>query len=215
MKFIWYEDNWCYYVWKPSWIPSTFWKEKSFLEYMFEDKNNSVVRTLMNQFTKEEEYWLLNRLDNATTGLLYFAKNKNIKKEYKELQKEWRVKKYYVAEIYWDIRYWIKDNWDIIHFPIAHHKFSKDRMVVILTNEDYKKCEARLHRVETKILESFYNKDEQISTVIISIQKWIRHQIRSHLSSIGYPIVWDEIYWKKKDGRKWKLQLYSIWLCVK
>jgi 23S rRNA-/tRNA-specific pseudouridylate synthase len=30
----------------------------------------------------------LNRLDNATTGLLYFAKNKDIKREYKELQKE-------------------------------------------------------------------------------------------------------------------------------
>jgi 23S rRNA-/tRNA-specific pseudouridylate synthase len=153
-------------------------------------------------------------LDNSTTGLLYFAKNKDIKKEYKELQKEWRVNKYYIAEVYWDIRYRIRDNWNVIEYPIAHHKFSKDRMVVVLPNTDSRKIDTRLHRVKTKILECFYDEDKQITTLTIIIQKWIRHQIRSHLSSIWYPIVWDEIYWKKKDPRKWDLQLFSIWLSV-
>jgi 23S rRNA-/tRNA-specific pseudouridylate synthase len=214
MKFVWYEDNWCYYIWKPAWFPTTFWKEKSFLEYIFEEKDHIVIQSLLKEFTQEDEYWLLNRLDNSTTGLLYFAKNKDIKKEYKELQKEWRVNKYYVAEVYWDIRYRIRDNWDVIEYPISHHKFSKDRMVVVLPNTDSRKIDTRLHRVKTKILECFYDEDRQITTLTITIQKWIRHQIRSHLSSIWYPIVWDEIYWKKKDPRKWDLQLFSIWLSV-
>jgi 23S rRNA-/tRNA-specific pseudouridylate synthase len=215
MKFIWYEDNWCYYIWKPSWIPTTFWKEKSFLEYIFEEKDHIVIESLRKEFTQEDEYWLLNRLDNATTWLLYFAKNKVIKRIYKELQKEWRVNKFYVAEVYWDIRYRIKDNGNTINYPIAHHKYSKDRMVVVLSNTNWWKIEPRLHHVETKILEIFYDEVRQIATVMILIKKWIRHQIRSHLSSIWYPIVWDDIYWKKKDPEKWKLQLYSIWLRVK
>ena len=214
MKFVWYEDDWCYYVWKPAWIPTTYWKEKSFLEYMLEEKDNTVVKTLIEQFTKDEEFWLLNRLDNATTGLLYFAKNRDIKKEYKILQKEWRVTKYYVAQVYWDIGYWVRDQWNKIKYAIAHHKFSKKRMVVILPNTDSRKIDSRLHRVETKILEYYYDKNEQIATLLISIQKWIRHQIRSHLSAIGYPIVWDEIYWKRKDCKKWNLQLFSVWLFV-
>ena len=181
---------------------------------MFEEKKHIVIQSLLKEFTQEDEYGLLNRLDNSTTGLLYFAKNKDIKKEYKELQKEWRVNKYYIAEVYWDIRYRIRDNWNVIEYPIAHHKFSKDRMVVVLPNTDSRKIDTRLHRVKTKILECFYDEDKQITTLTIIIQKWIRHQIRSHLSSIWYPIVWDEIYWKKKDPRKWNLQLFSIWLSV-
>ena len=214
MKFVWYEDNWCYYIWKPAWFPTTFWKEKSFLEYIFEEKDHIVIQSLLKEFAQEDEYWLLNRLDNATTGLLYFAKNKDIKREYKELQKEWRVNKYYIAEVYWDIRYRTRENGDTIEYPISHHKFSKDRMVVVLPNTDSRKIDTRLHRVKTKILECFYDEDRQTTTLIITIQKWIRHQIRSHLSSIWYPIVWDEIYWKKKDSRKWDLQLFSIWLSV-
>lgn len=214
MKFVWYEDNWCFYIWKPAWIPTTFWKEKSFLECIFEEKDHKVIQSLLNEFGAEDEYWLLNRLDTPTKGLLYFAKNKEIKKEYKELQKQWKVNKYYIAEVYWDIRYRIRENWNIIDYPIAHHKFSKDRMVVVLPNTDWRKIDNRLHRVKTKILESLYNDAEQTTTLMINIQKWIRHQIRSHLSSIWYPIVWDEIYWKKKDKKKWDLQLYSIGLTV-
>jgi 23S rRNA-/tRNA-specific pseudouridylate synthase len=215
MKFIWYEDDFCFYVWKPAGYPSTFWKEKSFLEYIFEEKQHRVIEFLMNKFSKEDEYWLLNRLDNDTSWLLYFAKNRDVKKKYKEYQKEWRVNKFYVLDVYWDIRYWIKENGLEIIYPIAHHKFSKDRMVVLLTDKDYKKSDTRSHRVKTKILEFIRNEYEQTTTIVVSIQKWIRHQIRSHFSSIWYPIVWDSLYWKKKDLNKGNLHLYSVWLMVK
>ena len=36
MKVTRYEDEFCYYVRKPWGIPTTFGKEKSFLEYLFE-----------------------------------------------------------------------------------------------------------------------------------------------------------------------------------
>jgi len=211
-----YEDQYCYYVWKPAWIPSTFWKEKSFLEYIFESKKHQdFIESQKKEFTEEEEYGLLNRLDTLTTGLLYFAKNHKIKEEYKELQKQWRVNKIYLLKVYWDIRYRIEKNWRVIQYPIAHHKYQEDRMVVITTDDMLKKWDKRLHRVETKILKRERDEVEQITTVIVTIQKWIRHQIRSHFSAIWYPIVWDPLYWKKKDERRGFLELSSVGLIVK
>lgn len=36
MKIVWYEDKFCYYVWKPAGIPTTFGKKSSFLEFLFQ-----------------------------------------------------------------------------------------------------------------------------------------------------------------------------------
>ena len=214
MKVVMYEDEYLFYVWKPAGIPSTFWNEKSFLEMLMEE-NQLFVETLKKNFSEEEEYWLLNRLDTPTSWLLYFAKNREIKEKYKELQQVWKVNKYYLAQVYWDVRYRLKDQWNTIKFPIMHHRFESDRMVVIKTEDDKWKWKGRYHNVETKILEHERNERENTTTIIISIHKWIRHQIRSHLSSIWYPIVWDPIYWKKKDQRRWELQLFCVGLGVK
>ena len=213
MKFVHYEDDYLYYYRKPAGIPSSFWKEKSFLDYL--EDNKDFISKQKKNFSKEEEYGLLNRLDNATTWLLYFAKSQEIKKIYKNLQQEWKVNKYYLLEVYGDIRYRIKENGLVINYPIAHHKYEKDRMVVVKTPNDQIKWEHRLHHVKTKILSYEWCGDEQTTTLIVCIEKWIRHQIRSHFSSIWYPIVWDSLYGKKKDPNKGNLHLYSVWLMVK
>ena len=214
MNIVYYEDEYCFYVRKPAGIPTTYGKEKSFLEYLI-DEDHYIIKVLKSEFDQEEEYGLLNRLDNATSWLLYFAKTKKIKDEYKKLQQEGFVKKIYLLEVYWDIQYWIRENGRCIDYPIAHHKYEKDRMVVIKTEQDKEKWEPRLHHIKTEILESFWCEDRQTTILLVFIQKWIRHQIRSHFSSIGYPIVWDDIYWKKKDPQKWDLQLFSVGLLVK
>lgn len=35
--FVRYQDSFCTYIWKPAGIPSTFGKEKSFLELIFDE----------------------------------------------------------------------------------------------------------------------------------------------------------------------------------
>ncbi len=99
----------------------------------------------------------MNRLDNATSGLLYFAKSPKIKEDYKTLQQLGKLKKTYLAEVYGDVRYWTEKNGFIIDFPLAHHKFEKDRMVAITSDHLLKKCESKLHQVQTKILEQERN----------------------------------------------------------
>ncbi|MDR0860026.1 MAG: hypothetical protein LBO09_03430 [Candidatus Peribacteria bacterium] len=53
---IYYQDDYCYYFRKPAGIPSTFGKEKSFLDYLLTDiDNNDIIKSLYAFFGKEEE----------------------------------------------------------------------------------------------------------------------------------------------------------------
>jgi 23S rRNA-/tRNA-specific pseudouridylate synthase len=40
--------------------------------------------------------------------------------------------------------------------------------------------------------------DDKYTILKINIKTWRTHQIRVHLSSIGFPIIWDKVYWNKE-----------------
>ena len=185
---------------------------------MCDENLNGDIRDIVDSqiafFWKEKELWELNRLDWPTTGLLYFAKNPRVYSEFRQLQKEWMVDKFYVAEVYGNIQQWIEKNWNIITYPIMHHRFSDDRMVVLLSDADKTKWKWNIHEVETEICEVEYDAKTNRSIIMVKIHKWIRHQIRAHLSSIGYPICGDCLYCKSKDQIFDKLQLFSVGMCV-
>ncbi len=213
MDIIYYQDKCFYYFWKPEGIPSTFGKQKCFINSLLESMDKKIIAIISWQqemFTKDEEYGLVNRLDNDTSWLLYFAKTPLIKQQYKQAQAEWKIQKYYIADVYGNY----SPESQKISSPIWHHKFSNDRMVVIsdkrTTDENNKKFKWKLHHVDTYIEKLYYDEKLNITTLLVKISKWIRHQIRSHLSSIWYPIVWEKIYIKKKQIDK--LHLFSIWL---
>ena len=218
-SFVYYQDKYFYYFWKPAGLASTRWRSASFLDLMEDELKNESIRNIFESqkefFWKDMEYWLLNRLDWVTTGLLYFAKNLKVYKKFRELQQEEKVDKYYIAEVYWDIRGWIKDNWNEISYSIMHHKFSDDRMIVIRSEDDKNKWKWNIHEVKTEICEFEYNEVDNRSVVLIKIHKWIRHQIRIHLASIWFPICWDNIYCKSKNQEFDKLQLFSVGMEIK
>lgn len=217
-SFIYYQDKDFYYFWKPAGLSSSRWKSVSFLDLLLDEKNKdeiwNIVESQKNFFGREMELWLLNRLDNATSWLLYFAKNLRVYRKFRILQVEGNIDKYYLAVVYGNIQTWVCENWNIIKFPIMHHKFSDNRMVIVLEDKDKNKWKWKLHEVETEILEMEYNKEENVSIVMLKIHKWIRHQIRIHLSSIWYPICWDELYCRSKKKSFDKLQLFSIGMTV-
>ena len=211
MKITYYQDKYFYYFWKPEGIPSTFGKQKCFIDTLLESTDKDIIAIMSWQqemFNKEEEFWLVNRLDNDTSWLLYFAKTPLIKQQYKQAQADWDIQKYYIADVYGKY----SPETQKISSPIWHHKFSSDRMVVISgqmeTDEINQKTKWKLHYVDTYVEKMYYNEELNTTTLLVQISKWIRHQIRSHLSSIWYPIVWEKIYIKKKQVDR--LHLFSI-----
>ena len=209
-----YEDKYMFYVWKPNNIPTTYWKNYSFLEFLEDnlDKIKLINQNFYNHILKYKglykELLLLNRLDTPTGGLLYFAKNENIFNQYKILQNKGRVEKIYLCDVYWKIKNSITISW-----PIMHHKYLKEKMVVIKKENDLNKWRGKLHNVETKIYPIYYDEVKNITTLEVIIKKGVRHQIRVHLSSIWHPIVWDKLYARNVSDDI--LHLRSIWLKIK
>lgn len=226
-----------YFFRKPHWVASTFWKERSFLDYVFVDNidlpNNSIsywdldwtllsyidrqmqtlnimpikntdkisdiIQNLINIFWKDKEYWLLNRLDNDTWWLLYFAKSLEIYEDYKSKQSQNLLTKFYIAQVAGNPFFKINEKEINIDYPIKHHKFSDDRMICIKQPWEAVKWDWKQHMVSTKISLLDFDKEKNISTLLVSISKWVRHQIRVHLSSIWCPILWDNLYSKYKS----------------
>jgi len=206
---IWFEDDYCYYFWKTHGIASSWGAWPCFLD-MFLTNNNDVslekIRIHLNDvFGSENEFWLLNRLDNDTTGLLYFAKSLSVKKQRKELQNQWKIVKYYIADIQWNV-----DRIDkCVAYPIAHHPQAKDRMICI---QDSSSTHMQWQICETWIEKLYYDEIKNYSCLLIMIRKWVRHQIRCHLSAIWCPIIGEKIYKKKKDSGQ--LHLWSIGVSI-
>ena len=217
-SFVYYQDEFFYYFRKPAWISSSRWKTASFLDLMLDVKNNESIKNIVQSqyafFWKEKELWLLNRLDMATTWLLYFAKNFKVYSKFRELQKENMVDKYYVAEVYGNLNDWVNVYGKVISYNIMHHRYCEDRMVVIKEENDVKNGSWKQHNVSTEICEAEFLEEENRSVVLIKIHKGIRHQIRAHLSSIGYPICGDLLYCKSKKQYFEKMQLFSVWMVL-
>ncbi len=203
-----YEDKYFYYFRKPCGIPSTYGKEKCFLDCLLEsdDKDiQAIIKSQKEYFSQQDEYGLVNRLDNDTTWLLYLAKTPLFKEKYKQAQIDWNVEKYYVADVYGKFI----ENEKIISYPITHHKFSTDRMVVILDTKQTGKIDTkRIQKAVTHVQVLYYDEVLNQTTLLVKISKWVRHQIRSHLSSIWFPIVWEKIYIKSPSNEN--LHLYSV-----
>ena len=149
------------------------------------------------KFTKEQEYGLLNRLDNDTGWFLYFAKNQESYKLYKEQQKKLAIQKMYLAQVHGSPFFKSNEKFITITTPIMHHRFDDQKMIVISDEKDKNQWRWELHQLSTTIELISYDRKKNRSLLRVMIYKGIRHQIRIHLKSIGAPIVGDKLYGPK------------------
>lgn len=127
---------------------------------------------------------IIHRLDKDTSGVIIVAKNDlahiNISNQIKNRE----VKKTYIALV----RGMVKENEATINMPIGRSKNDRKKMAV---RKDGK--EAVTH---FKVLQRF---EEGYTLLEIRIDTGRTHQIRVHMSEIGYPVVGDYIYSNGKN----------------
>ena len=139
---------------------------------------------------------IVHRLDKDTSGAIIVAKNDKAHIALSEQLKNHEIKKTYLALV----RGIIKENEATINMPIARSKKDRKKMDV---DKDGK--EAITH---FKVLERYKNK---YTLLQINLETGRTHQIRVHLSHIGYPIIGDEVYSNGKNEWNVSGQCLHAW----
>lgn len=126
---------------------------------------------------------IVHRIDKDTSGLLIIAKNDFSHLNLVEQIKNHEVKKTYLALV----RGRIKEQEATIDMPIARDEKNRIKMAVDKSGKS-----AITH---FKVLKKY----ENYTFLEVNIETGRTHQIRVHLSKIGFPIVGDEVYSNGKN----------------
>ena len=126
---------------------------------------------------------IVHRIDKDTSGLLIVAKNDTAHINMSEQIKNHEVTKTYIALV----RGIIKENNATINMPIGRSTKDRVKMAVSKTGKN-----AVTH---FKVLERY----KGYTLLEINIETGRTHQIRVHMSEIGYPLVGDAVYSNGKN----------------
>jgi len=127
---------------------------------------------------------IVHRIDKDTSGVLVVAKNNKAHEKLSAMLKEHDINRVYNAVVEGVIR----EEQGKIDAPIGRHPVDRKKMAVNIKT-------GRRAVTHFKVLERF--KD---STYIeLRLETGRTHQIRVHMSYIGFPIAGDEVYGRKKQ----------------
>lgn len=126
---------------------------------------------------------IVHRLDKDTSGLIIIAKNDKAHINLSEQIKNREVKKTYIALV----RGVISENEATINIPIARSTKDRKKMAV---SKDGKNAITHF-----KVLKRY----DKYTLVEVKIETGRTHQIRVHMSHIGYPVVGDVVYSNGKN----------------
>lgn len=126
---------------------------------------------------------IVHRIDKDTSGLLLVAKNDDVHLYLSEEIKKRKVNRKYIALVHGVI----KNDSGTIDAPIGRDLFDRKKMAVT----DINSKDAITH---FKVLDRY--KDSTLIECVLETGR--THQIRVHMNYIGYPIVNDPLYGRKK-----------------
>ena len=126
---------------------------------------------------------IVHRLDKDTSGLLIIAKNDKAHVNMSEQIKNHEVRKTYIALV----RGIVKENEATIDMPIGRSISDRKKMAV---NKKGKNAVTHI-----KVLKRY----DKYTLLEVNIETGRTHQIRVHLSHIGYPVIGDYIYSNGKN----------------
>ena len=125
---------------------------------------------------------IVHRIDAYTTGLLVVAKNDKAHEVLaKQLEEKTTTRKY--VALVWGV---IQNDTGLIDAPIGRDPRDRKKMAVVAGGKD-----AITH---FKVLERY----KSTTLIELQLETGRTHQIRVHMNYIGYPIVNDPVYGKRK-----------------
>lgn len=130
---------------------------------------------------------IVHRIDKDTSGLLMIAKNNKSHNFLSEQLKEHSIKRIYYAIVYGII----SEESGTINAPIGRHPINRLKMAVVEKNSK----NAITH---FKVIDRF----EKYTLVQLQLETGRTHQIRVHMSYIGYPLLGDPVYGVKREKIK-------------
>lgn len=128
---------------------------------------------------------IVHRLDKDTSGAIIIAKNDKAHIKLSEMLKNHEIEKTYIALV----RGIVKENEATIDMPISRSQTDRKKMAV---NREGKNAVTHI-----KVLERFYRNN--VTLLEVKIETGRTHQIRVHLSKIGFPIIGDVVYSNGKN----------------
>jgi tRNA pseudouridine32 synthase/23S rRNA pseudouridine746 synthase len=131
--------------------------------------------------SSERPVFLVHRLDRATTGLMLLCHSKTAARLFTAMFQKGEIEKRYQAIVYGD-------------FSDMPQAYEVDQVV------DDKAA---------KSIFSYVDKKDDRSLVDVRLLTGRKHQIRQHLSALGYPIVGDRLYGNGENEVK-NLQLQAV-----
>lgn len=152
---------------------------------------------------KEFKPSVLNRLDRNTKGLVIFGKTLNGSKRLSEMIQKRDIKKYYIAKT--------SGNCTLNGTYSAYlHKDAKSNKVSVYEREEDIPAGLKTSMIFTKIEVIETNEDHSLLEIELITGK--SHQIRAHLSKLGFPLAGDSKYNGKTDSnnRYQNLTAYKI-----
>lgn len=132
---------------------------------------------------------IVHRLDKDTSGILVITKNNQAFFNLKEQLQKRLVKKEYLALVWGNLPF-VKGT---INYPLARSKKSPFRRKIVLDKNQKSKEALTFYEV----LKRF--KDFSLIKVIPKTGR--THQIRVHFASLGFPLVGDKEYGKRKNKK--------------
>jgi len=135
---------------------------------------------------------IVHRLDKDTSGLIVIAKSDLAHQALSKQFKERKVSKKYLALVHGIV----KQNEGVVETLIGRHRVKRKKMAVLEAGGK----EAITHY---RVVERF----KQYALVELDLKTGRTHQIRVHMNYLGFPLVGDPIYGKKKEAFKTAGQL--------
>jgi len=166
------------------------------------EKKDTLINGLIAKFPeivgigdKSGDSWMrpgiVHRLDKDTSGVIIVARNQKSFDELKELFKNRKIKKKYLAVVYGKL----ENKSGVIEKPIARAGNYKKQVIAGLKT----KTKIREAITEYKVLKEL----KKYSLVEARLITGRTHQIRIHFFSLGHPVVGDKIY-KIKNKSKFR-----------